>query len=99
MSGNFLLFASDYTTITLAGEIKMGSQTGQSVCVIGAGIMGIMTAYYLMKSGRCSHITLLEEGDVAGGASGKAAGFLARDWHGAPTAVSLSDSDRFRGLR
>lgn len=68
----------------------MGSQRPQSVCVVGAGSMGITTAYYLMKSGRCGDITLLEEGQVAGGASGKAAGFLARDWHGAPTAVSLS---------
>ena len=60
-----------------------------SVVVVGAGIMGICTAYYLMKSGHCSEIYLLEEGEVAGGASGKAAGFLARDWHGTPTAVGV----------
>lgn len=64
------------------------AMSGRSVCLIGAGIMGITTAYYLAKSGRCSDIVLLEEGEPAGGASGKAAGFLARDWHGAPTAVS-----------
>ncbi|UZJ57225.1 hypothetical protein CBS101457_006545 [Exobasidium rhododendri] len=58
---------------------------GKSVCLIGAGIMGITTAYYLAMSGRCGAITLLEEGQIAGGASGKAAGFLARDWHSTPT--------------
>lgn len=51
--------------------------------------MGITTAYFLAKSGRCAHITILEEGDPAGGASGKAAGFLARDWHGPPTSVGV----------
>lgn len=60
---------------------------GKSVAVVGAGIMGLCTAYYLAKSGRCHEIVLIEEGEVAGGASGRAAGFLARDWHGAPTRV------------
>lgn len=59
-----------------------------SVLVVGAGIMGISIAYYLMRSKRCGEITLIEEGEPAGGASGKAAGFLAKNWHGAPTAVS-----------
>lgn len=47
--------------------------------------MGVCTAYFLSHSpeydsGTLS-ITLVEEGDIAGGASGKAAGFIAKDWH------------------
>lgn len=61
-----------------------------SVLIVGAGIIGISTAYYLMKSERCGGITLIEEGEPAGGASGYAAGFLAKNWHGAPTAVSCT---------
>lgn len=54
--------------------------------------MGVSTAFFLtrseeFKSGRIS-VTLIEEGEIAGGASGQAAGFLAKDWHPSSTAVS-----------
>lgn len=58
---------------------------GEEICIVGGGIMGIMTAYYLVKSNRCKKVFVIEEGELAGGASGKAAGFLAKRWHGGPT--------------
>lgn len=62
---------------------------GPHVCIVGAGIMGICTAFYLAKSRECQSITIVEEGEPASGASGKAGGFLARDWHGPPTSVCI----------
>ena len=49
-----------------------------NVCILGAGIIGAATAYYLSQSGiRC---TVVEREGVACAASGKAGGFLAQDW-------------------
>ncbi len=51
------------------------------VVVIGGGIMGCATAYYLTQLGPSSlEVTLVEGHVVAGQASGKAGGFLAKDW-------------------
>ncbi|PAA46245.1 hypothetical protein BOX15_Mlig007197g1, partial [Macrostomum lignano] len=50
------------------------------VIIVGGGIIGSSTAYYLAKRGVRS--LLLESVGVASGASGKAGGFLARDWCG-----------------
>nr|CAB3264760.1 putative oxidoreductase TDA3 [Phallusia mammillata] len=48
------------------------------VVVCGGGIIGNCTAYYLLKHNiKC---TVVEQGTVACAASGKAGGFLARDW-------------------
>jgi len=48
------------------------------VVVCGAGIIGASVAYYLAKRGvRC---TVVERCSPACAASGKAGGFLARDW-------------------
>ncbi|KDN45290.1 FAD dependent oxidoreductase [Tilletiaria anomala UBC 951] len=58
--------------------------------VIGGGIIGSSSLYYLARHpGRPagSTITLIEAcNEVAPGASGKAGGFLALDWHGIETA-------------
>jgi glycine/D-amino acid oxidase-like deaminating enzyme len=48
------------------------------VVIVGAGIVGCSTAYYLALQGvKC---TLVDEVGIAAAASGKAGGFLARDW-------------------
>lgn len=49
------------------------------VIVCGGGIIGVSTAYYLTKRG-CTPI-IIERCEIAGEASGKAGGFLARDWN------------------
>ncbi|KAI4200006.1 MAG: hypothetical protein LQ346_002479 [Caloplaca aetnensis] len=55
--------------------------------IIGAGIIGTSTAYYLSQSGiPPSDIHLIESSpELFASASGYAAGFLARDWFSAPS--------------
>ena len=50
----------------------------ERVVILGAGIIGAATAYYLALRGVPA--TLVERHQVAGAASGKAGGFLALDW-------------------
>jgi glycine/D-amino acid oxidase-like deaminating enzyme len=57
--------------------------------IVGAGIIGVCTAYYLSSSAsynRDHAITIIDQSPPASGASGKAAGFLARHWTGSVTA-------------
>ncbi|EMC92622.1 hypothetical protein BAUCODRAFT_77159 [Baudoinia panamericana UAMH 10762] len=61
----------------------------QSTVIIGAGIVGCATAYYLSHSGNTKPDTihLVEASpELFASASGRAAGFLASDWFGPPTA-------------
>lgn len=61
--------------------------------IVGGGIIGVCTAYYLAKAVKgCQYnnnppiaITILEANEIASGASGKAAGLLAKDWHSQST--------------
>ncbi|KAJ9478529.1 putative oxidoreductase TDA3 [Pseudozyma hubeiensis] len=69
------------------------TQSSRSIVVVGGGIVGSSIAYYLSKAvarsatGGATKITLIEASSApAPGASGKAGGFLALDWHGAATA-------------
>ncbi|WP_313614999.1 FAD-binding oxidoreductase [Agrobacterium sp.] len=53
----------------------MSGQEKCDVLVIGTGIIGVMSALYLQQQGRS--VTLLERGEIAGGASAGNAGILA----------------------
>lgn len=57
------------------------AQGKHHIVIVGAGIIGVCTAYYLTKHPdfhpSTHHITILESKRVAGGASGKAGGLLA----------------------
>ncbi|CAK7222310.1 hypothetical protein SCUCBS95973_004799 [Sporothrix curviconia] len=58
--------------------------------IIGAGIIGVSTAYYLAENDATADIHLVETTDrLFASASGYAGGFLARDWH-APATASLA---------
>ncbi|GAA5841781.1 hypothetical protein JCM5353_007768 [Sporobolomyces roseus] len=63
----------------------------QSIVVIGGGIIGVTTAYYTARlakeRGLEIAIKLVEGSSIAAGASGKAGGLLAIDWHGPATAA------------
>ncbi|XBW35472.1 hypothetical protein QEN19_001045 [Hanseniaspora menglaensis] len=56
-------------------------EENKHIVIIGAGIIGVSTAYYLTRhkdfNPEKHHITLLESTRVAGGASGKSGGLLA----------------------
>ena len=61
--------------------------------IVGAGIIGVSTAYFLSHSPSCGQdhtITILDPSPPASGASGKAAGFISQCWTGNATA-SLED--------
>ncbi|KAJ1309828.1 hypothetical protein OPQ81_006593 [Rhizoctonia solani] len=58
---------------------------GRSIVIIGGGIIGASTAYYLSALGQDIEIHIVESVSIAAAASGKAGGFLALDWHGAKT--------------
>ena len=57
-------------------------QSPQHIVIIGGGIIGCTTAYYLTRhpsySRTKAQITILEASSVAGGASGKAGGLVAK---------------------
>jgi glycine/D-amino acid oxidase-like deaminating enzyme len=58
----------------------------QHVVIAGAGITGLSTAYYLATKYNIRSVLVDWSGTIAPGASGKAAGFLARHWSdGTPT--------------
>ena len=55
------------------------------VVVVGAGIVGSSAAFFLRRADPSLRVTLVDAAaEVASAASGKAGGFLARDWSGDP---------------
>jgi glycine/D-amino acid oxidase-like deaminating enzyme len=58
----------------------------QSIVIIGGGIIGTCTAYFTAnlakERGLDVAVKLVEGSSIAAGASGKAGGLLAVDWHG-----------------
>ena len=62
---------------------ETGKETPQNVVICGGGIQGAAIAHYLgLRGVSC---TIVERCEVAGAASGKAGGFLARNWGAGPT--------------
>ncbi|CCH43978.1 hypothetical protein BN7_3533 [Wickerhamomyces ciferrii] len=70
---------SEYLTFSSTPSGKAEGKT--HIIIVGAGIIGVCTAYYLTRhpdfSPETHHITIIESKRVAGGASGKAGGLLA----------------------
>ncbi|KAH7340818.1 FAD dependent oxidoreductase [Rhizoctonia solani] len=55
---------------------------GKSIAIIGGGIIGASTAYYLSALAQQDiEVHIVESVSIAAAASGKAGGFLALDWH------------------
>ncbi|TIB38064.1 hypothetical protein E3P77_02281 [Wallemia ichthyophaga] len=63
--------------------------SNKNVLIVGCGIVGTSTAYFLSQSQDPAHITIIDSSGIAPGASGKAGGFIAADWNG-PDSNSLS---------
>jgi len=72
---------------TLEREVPTQGISMPRTVIIGAGIIGVSTAYYLSHSAsKTGHtVTILDPCPPASGASGKAAGFLSRAWTGEQT--------------
>jgi hypothetical protein len=65
------------------------SSPPRDVVIVGAGVIGVCSAFFLLDAPNPPRVTLVEAYGVASGASGKAGGFLALDWHG-PATTSLA---------
>ncbi|CAH9124569.1 unnamed protein product [Cuscuta epithymum] len=77
---------------------SMEAAKPKNVVVCGGGVIGVCTAYFLSKKGAA--VTLVEKSSIACAASGKAGGFLARDWcDGGPlSALARVSFDLHRSL-
>jgi glycine/D-amino acid oxidase-like deaminating enzyme len=53
------------------------------VVILGGGIMGLTTAFYLLQSN--AKVTLIESHAIAHGASSRAMGMIGRDWQSTST--------------
>ena len=58
------------------------TEDNKKVVIIGGGIVGISTAFYLNKANANLNITIIDSTGPYAGASGKAGGFIASDWTG-----------------
>jgi glycine/D-amino acid oxidase-like deaminating enzyme len=68
-------------------ELPFSHNMTTTTVILGAGIIGVSTAYYLSKYQPGSSIHLVEASpDLFASASGYAGGFLAKDWFSAATA-------------
>eukprot|EP01026_Neomeris_dumetosa_P045414 TRINITY_DN3845_c0_g2_i1.p1 TRINITY_DN3845_c0_g2~~TRINITY_DN3845_c0_g2_i1.p1 ORF type:complete len:452 (+),score=53.82 TRINITY_DN3845_c0_g2_i1:44-1399(+) len=82
------------TMATNSGEGDTNNEDCQhsfnkKVVICGGGIIGCSIAYYLSKRGVTS--TIIERSEIACAASGKAGGFLARDWNNNSAVGKLSE--------
>ena len=58
---------------------RAGGESNDKVLILGGGIIGVSVAYHLALRGR--RVTVVDHAGIASCASGKAGGFLARDWN------------------
>jgi len=92
---------------TMQAGAEPGDGGRPRVVICGGGIQGAAVAYYLSLRGVAS--TVIERHEVACAASGKAGGFLARNWGSGPTQqlheasfdlhVQLADDLKLQGFR
>eukprot|EP01147_Barroeca_monosierra_P005786 gene5786-7282_t len=81
--GGNVVFSQQNSTqmeLTIASDVKQHQQHPNSfdVIVVGAGVIGVSSAYFLAALG--ARVAVIERTGVASAASGKAGGFLALDW-------------------
>jgi glycine/D-amino acid oxidase-like deaminating enzyme len=78
--------ASMSLSFTDASAAVIHHRRPRHVCIVGGGIIGTCTAYYLATRHQIPCTIIDRTGAIASAASGKAGGFLAYDWNdGTPT--------------
>ncbi|CAF0936447.1 unnamed protein product [Didymodactylos carnosus] len=63
--------------------------TTPRICIVGGGVLGAAVAYHLCEAG-CTNIVIVERTGIACGASGRAGGFLAKNWSDSKSVGQLS---------
>lgn len=77
-----LIIFSIASIIMISNAATLSGAT-QKIVILGGGIHGASLAYFLAERG--VQATVVERKEVAAAASGKAGGFLAREWGSGPT--------------
>jgi len=80
-SNSFTLSSRPPTIISLQMASNKDFTKPKHVVIAGAGVIGTSTAYYLKRDFDISSTILDPTGSIAPAASGKAGGFLAKDWN------------------
>jgi glycine/D-amino acid oxidase-like deaminating enzyme len=73
-----------FLLVALIWPIGIMSSMIKNVVIVGGGIHGSSTAYFLSQRPGVQ-VTVVERTAIAAAASGKAGGFLAREWGSGPT--------------
>ena len=74
-------YTNNYYTATMQDTAQRAALSGNvraDVCIVGAGLAGLSTAWELLSRG--TSIVLLDAGRVAWGASGRNGGFVLQGW-------------------
>src|SRR5687768_7872383 len=74
-------YTNNYYTATMQDTAQRAALSGNvraDVCIVGAGLAGLSTAWELLSRGKS--IVLLDAGRVAWGASGRNGGFVLQGW-------------------
>jgi glycine/D-amino acid oxidase-like deaminating enzyme len=75
---------------TTTDSVATSHRRPQHVCIVGGGIMGTCTAYYLATQYQIPCTIIDRTGAIASAASGKAGGFLAYDWNDGTSTEQLT---------
>jgi glycine/D-amino acid oxidase-like deaminating enzyme len=62
------------TTAEIPAEGKLLEDTAADVCIVGAGIAGMTTAYLLAREGK--RVIVLDDGSIGGGMTGRTTAHL-----------------------
>ena len=72
-----------FPTVEMPSTAALNQDIAVDVCVVGAGISGLSTAYSLAREGR--KVAVLDDGPIGGGETGRTTAFII-----SPTRTSLS---------
>jgi glycine/D-amino acid oxidase-like deaminating enzyme/nitrite reductase/ring-hydroxylating ferredoxin subunit len=91
-----------HATSSLQVREPLGDDARADVCVVGAGIAGMTTAYLLARAGR--HVIVVDDGPIGGGETGRTTAHLSdalddryrtlERWHGPDGARHAAESHR-----
>lgn len=76
---------SIFALVATSRAMSMSAAEGKSCVILGGGLQGCASAYYLRQAGFEGRVTIVERTGIAAAASGKGGGFLARNWGRGPT--------------